>query len=179
MGRTLDEWEALFLGRHYGLPVRLLDWTSNPLVALYNACEQETKSDGAVWAIIREADEKTYCDVLDQKTKPFEVCGVRMVYPTYVSPRMTAQSGFFTIHEEPRKPLERVGSKLLGKDDFDFIKLIRWEVPKDTKADLIDNLGRLSVNRQTLYPDLDGLATGLWHTEVLRQRASATIEQTE
>ena len=46
--RGLSEFDTLAKMQHYGLPTRLLDFSLNPLVALYFACESKPKKSGRV-----------------------------------------------------------------------------------------------------------------------------------
>ncbi|MGA2903433.1 MAG: FRG domain-containing protein [Candidatus Korobacteraceae bacterium] len=46
--KTVPEWLALM--QHYRVPTRLLDWTTNLLVALYFCCTADPDQDGAIFA---------------------------------------------------------------------------------------------------------------------------------
>ena len=61
-----NDWEVLAIAQHHGIPTRFVDWTENPLVALYFAVREAQKDDGsapkdsAVYVLI--SDPKRYID---------------------------------------------------------------------------------------------------------------------
>lgn len=184
-GRLATEWETLFLARHHGLPTRLLDWTSNPLVALYFAAFYESEDivsnregneavreklhlDGTIWAVQRR-DYGAELDVFEQKGSPLRIRGIKFVPPFNPTPRMTAQSGYFTLHGDPWTDMVKCADRVYLARDLDIAKLIHWKVESRHKPEIILELERMAINSRTLFPDLEGLARGLWQTEIIRQ----------
>jgi hypothetical protein len=146
-----DPWEWLAVAQHHGLPTRLLDWTTNPLVALWFAvCEEPRNSKrGVVWAFKTSPDQYVQAD-----ENPFNALGTRIFRPNHITRRIIVQSGWFTCHrhlyaENRFIPLNRnkTYKESIRKLYIDpaYFHRFRWE------------LDRCGINYGSMFPDLEGL----------------------
>lgn len=144
-----DDWEWLSIAQHHGLPTRLLDWTANPLVALYFAVESNPDKDGALFALHSTS-------VVAKKTRqesPFAIKRPAKFYPNAVSPRIRAQEGLFVACSDVEQPLDEP----LRKD----WAIERHVIRARDKSDIRYQLFRVGIHASALFPDIDGLAERL------------------
>jgi hypothetical protein len=94
---AMTAWDLLALAQHHGLPTRLLDWTTNPLIACYFAVAGEPqKANAKIFAIRPSATINTV-----DHDDPFSVRDVGVILPGAVASRIVSQRGVFTVHPDP------------------------------------------------------------------------------
>jgi hypothetical protein len=155
-----NDFECLAFAQHYGLATRLLDWTENPLVALYFAVEEHNQADGAVFCYYRDF-------IIEPEKATFNHLKELAIYkPRAFDRRIIAQAGVFTYHPDPKIPLEaKPLPEKKNKFTTDGLDLVIIRIAANIKPVFQRMLDDIGISRKTLFPDLDGLSNFVnWQT---------------
>ena len=135
--------EWLCLMQHHGCSTRLLDFTTNPLIALFFASELTPRKDGEV--IVAKYG-RTYENVSDENL--FERSHNFAYHPPHITERIIGQSGCFVYSATPNKALA-------GKQ-IETIKIL-WQ----EKYSIRMELKHLGIHFAALFPGMDGVCKDL------------------
>jgi len=159
-------WLRLIVAQHHGLPTRLLDWTTNPLVGLFFAlegdaqkctvgrtctwCRGSGKHDSTV-SVLKDRRGFTVSSLVSKLVNgnaPLYKYGdeVGLLWPPHLDARVAAQSSIFTVRRRPEAEIEP-----------DLV----ITVPHAARDDVLRELEHVGVTKRTLFPDLDGIAAYL------------------
>jgi hypothetical protein len=167
-----DLTEIYFSAQHYGMPTRLLDWSTNPLAALFFACDGAEGHDGYVYAMdarkvipdgalqFKGSKERLWPSVYTMRF-PAVDSAVRLAFwespkadrkpyvlpvrPDVVPGRIGQQSSCFTFHMHRADPVDNP-------------TLITIKIKALQKSVVRDELHRVNINQFTTYYELDHLS---------------------
>jgi hypothetical protein len=152
-----SDWDWLALARHHGLPTRLLDWTSNPFVALWFAVEGGVKEDAHPVLLALDAAKENMKEP-SSGTSVFDLRRTYLFRPRHIARQIAAQSAWFSVHKYTESkagyvPLERI-STFKGSVTSHPIK-------PSSVGSILKELKLLGFDSFSLFPDLDHLAENL------------------
>ena len=162
----------LFLMQHYGLSTRLLDWSSNFLIALYFAVNKEPNEPASLWALnpiklnrkqfpdsnkaiflynspeVEKIINSAFDGAFSGEKYILAMAGLEFDL------RIFAQQSVFTIHASPIS-LEDLQKEL--NDTF----LYEINIPAEDKNSLRQALEIFGISESRLFPDIQSLASYL------------------
>lgn len=167
----LNGFETLVKMQHYGAPTRLLDFTGNPLIALYFACDDKTqeKEDGVVllcnnpvfyeneipiepflYKLFPNRTNYIIGDNRQEIDKIMQTSNVMVIAADLKNQRIKNQDGyfaFFTYTGEYGKVFNPI-----EENDCIQEKII---IPKECKLNILSELNDYGFNRAFVYPELE------------------------
>lgn len=152
------------LAQHFGVPTRLLDWTTDPFVAAYFAVEKWwEESDAAIFMILPDAQHKPE-DV--RSLGPHKVISLT---PPAIDRRIPAQKSVFTFHPYgspdasfvPLDDRQDMGNQVTTTGNTLTRGFAKITIPKDRKRHILDRLLKAGIDRRNLFPGLDGVGADI------------------
>ncbi len=172
----LADWQLLVSAHLAGVPSRIIEWSANPLVALFMAVESLSGDDGRVWVLnpwimnehtadllfvppVESAYFKKYAvkiDALDAPALP-EAAAPMAFRPPRSSRSYNAQNVYWTVHGKEATPLDKLVFFMKRADLF----LTAIQIETGGKRAIMKELHDIGVTRANLFPGAAGLARTL------------------
>ncbi len=193
--------EKLILMQHYGIPTRLIDVTTNPLVALYFACQGNPDKDGVVFIF----EENVEYDINDENIvatfsylknngtiQDFEkllnkeniIYNDRttietllnkkyiLINPKLNNPRIVAQHGLFLCCSNNSGQGNLDNLTPIKKRSFPIESSKRIIISHKAKLNLLKELEFLGIKKSVLFPELENHADELKEKFSIKEKKS-------
>lgn len=168
-----NDWETVIDMQHYGVPTRLLDWTSNLGTALYFALSSSMENGTMALFLLNPIKLNRLSDISEipilppYNTQEFSYIkkyidkkGEIGKYPiaaksSYFNSRVKAQSGMFTIHGDEEYGAEiDIVSRSLKKDNV----IYKIEISQKAIESIRKYFEISGINDYMIFPDIEGIA---------------------
>lgn len=160
--------DRMAFAQHNGMATRLLDWTLNPLAALWFAVqkppakdEKGNPKDGVVWVYYAH---RVSVEAIPE-SNAFPKGGIMVLRPNHVTPQITVQQALFTLHGYDE---DKEGFTPMERHEPYCDHLIKIIIPGKEFFELRFQLDRCGINEATMFPGIGGLCRHIeWYHTLL------------